>query len=54
MRMERNRLLKDSDYTVLPDFPTVSKQAWVDYRQKLRDFPSLWSVGVPFPTKPIS
>ena len=54
MRMERNQLLKESDFTVLPDFPTANKQAWLDYRQELRNFPSVWSVGVPFPTKPIS
>ena len=52
MRIERNQLLKDSDYTALPDYP--NREAWLDYRQKLRDFPSVWSVGVPFPTKPIS
>ena len=27
MREERNQLLKESDYTVLPDFPTSNKQA---------------------------
>jgi len=54
MREERNQLLKESDYTVLPDFPTANLQTWLDYRQQLRDFPSVWSVGVPFPTKPIS
>jgi len=54
MREERNQLLKESDYTVLPDFPTTNKQAWLDYRQKLRDFPSLWSIGVSFPNKHIS
>ena len=54
MREERNQLLKDSDYTVLPDFPSANKQAWLDYRQQLRDFPSVWSVGVSFPVKPIS
>jgi hypothetical protein len=48
--MERNQLLKESDYTVLPDFPTANKQASLDYRQELRDFPSVWSVGVSFPT----
>jgi len=53
MREERNQLLKESDYTVLPDFPTANRQAWLDYRQELRDFPSVWSVGVPFPNKPI-
>ena len=52
MREQRNKLLKDSDYTVLLDFPTENRQAWLDYRQQLRDFPSIWSVGVSFPTKP--
>ena len=51
MRIERNQLLKDCDYTALPDYP--NREAWVDYRQQLRDFPSVWSVGVSFPTKPI-
>jgi hypothetical protein len=54
MREERNYLLKESDYTVLQDFPTSNKQAWLDYRQQLRDFPSVWNVGVPFPLSPIS
>jgi len=51
MRIERNQLLKDCDYTALPDYP--NREAWLDYRQQLRDFPSVWSVGVSFPTKPI-
>ena len=54
MREERNTLLKESDYTSLTDFPTSNKQAWLDYRQQLRDFPSVWSVGFPFPSSPIS
>jgi hypothetical protein len=53
MREERNQLLKESDYTSLPDFPTSNKQEWLDYRQQLRDFPSVWTAGVPFPSKPI-
>ena len=53
MREERNRLLKESDHTVLPDFPTSNKQAYLDYRQHLRDFPTVWSVGTPFPSKPM-
>ena len=53
MREERNKLLKESDYTVLPDFPSANKQAWLDYREELRNFPTVWGVGVPFPTKPI-
>jgi hypothetical protein len=51
MREERNQLLKESDYTALPDYP--NREAWLDYRQQLRDFPSVWSVGLSFPTKPI-
>lgn len=43
LREERfNRLLK-CDYTVMPDYvhPTEEiKQAWLDYRQALRDLPS--------------
>jgi hypothetical protein len=54
MREERNQLLKESDFTVLPDFPTTNKQAWLDYRQQLRNLPTVWSVGFPFPSKPIS
>ena len=53
MREERNQLLKESDYTALPDFPSTNKQEWLDYRHQLRDFPSVWTVGVPFPSKPI-
>ncbi len=54
MRIERIQLLKDCDCAALPDFPTANKQAWLNYRQQLRDFPSIWTVGVSFPTKPIS
>ena len=37
---QRNQLLKESDVYMLPDFPHASaeaKQAWIDYRQVLRD-----------------
>ena len=53
MREERNQLLKDSDHTVLPDFPTSNMKAWIDDRQQLRDNPIGWSVEMPFPTKPM-
>lgn len=36
-REERNRRLKECDWTVLPDVPV--NQAWLDYRQALRDIP---------------
>ena len=50
MREERNQLLKDCDYTALPDFPQRDK--WIVYRQELRDFPSVWTPETPFPIKP--
>lgn len=41
VRERRNMLLLDSDWTQLPDAPinVEEKQAWVAYRQELRDLP---------------
>ena len=39
LRIERNRLLAASDWTVLTDSPT-STAAWKTYRQSLRDLPA--------------
>jgi hypothetical protein len=39
IRTIRNRLLIECDWRVLPDYPHSDKQAWIDYRQALRDFP---------------
>jgi len=39
LRLERNRLLKESDWTQLADAP-VDKAAWATYRQELRDLPT--------------
>jgi len=52
MRQERNQLLKDCDFRVLSDYPDTNKEAWIIYRQELRDFPALWVEGMEFPTKP--
>lgn len=41
MRIVRNRLLADSDWTQLPD-AQCDKTAWATYRQALRDFPAAW------------
>jgi hypothetical protein len=38
LRYERNRLLTESDWTVLGDSPTPTA-AWKAYRQQLRDLP---------------
>ena len=50
LREKRNKLLQESDYTALPDFPQRDK--WILYRQALRDFPSIWLPDRPFPEKP--
>ena len=53
MRLHRDRLLKESDWTQLPDAP-CDTQAWATYRQALRDFPATWTVGpeAEFPDTP--
>ena len=55
IRVKRNQLLKDSDYTMLKDYPTtVSEQEWTTYRQSLRDIPQTFSNpdDVTYPDKP--
>jgi hypothetical protein len=42
LRIYRNRLLVESDWTQLPDAP-CDAQAWAAYRQQLRDFPATWT-----------
>ena len=53
MRLHRDRLLKESDWTQLPDAP-VDREAWATYRQALRDFPATWTAGpeADFPDTP--
>ena len=51
MRKERKKLLSETDYTALPDFP--NRDMYLEYRQKLRDFPAVWSEGMAFPEKPL-
>lgn len=45
VRLQRNQLLKDSDWTQITDTPT-DKEAWVLYRQALRDITA--QEGFPF------
>ena len=42
VRMTRNGLLRDSDWTQLADSPLAAekKAEWVTYRQALRDYPA--------------
>lgn len=45
IRLSRNKLLADSDWTQVADAP-VDKTAWATYRQELRDITS--QIGFPF------
>ena len=50
LRLGRDHLLADSDFSVLEDAPVgTAKQAWKDYRQALRDLPA----NTPDPAKPV-
>lgn len=53
MRLHRDRLLAESDWTQTLDAP-VDREAWATYRQALRDFPSTWepSETAEFPDPP--
>lgn len=53
MRVYRNRLLAESDWTQVADAP-VDRAAWAAYRQALRDFPATWEPGpeADFPNPP--
>ena len=42
-KLERNRLLNESDSRIAPDMPDALKQKWIDYRQKLRDMTTVWA-----------
>ena len=37
IREQRNNLLKDTDWTQLPDVPKATRDAYKTYRQSLRD-----------------
>lgn len=55
IRSRRDFLLKDSDWSAMPDAnPKPSKEAWLTYRQSLRDIPQTFAnTGeVVWPTKP--
>lgn len=55
IRAQRNQLLIQSDWINMPDAtPKPNKEAWLDYRQALRDIPSTFnsSESVIWPQKP--
>ena len=53
-RAQRDALLVESDWAVLPDAPVADGQAWKDYRQALRDVPQQtgFPTDIDWPTKP--
>ena len=53
MRKHRNRLLVESDWSMVIDSP-ADKTVWASYRETLRDFPATWVAGstVEFPDLP--
>jgi len=54
LREERNELLMETDYIMVSDYPHTDKQAWLDYRQALRDLPQTADLSnVEYPSKPI-
>ena len=53
LREERNELLMETDYIMVSDYPHTDKQAWLDYRQALRDLPQTADLSnVEYPVKP--
>jgi len=54
VRMQRNALLAETDWTQAGDVPQATKDAWASYRQALRDIPQQagFPINVTFPTKP--
>lgn len=55
IRVQRDRLLAACDWTVMPDVPLSPslKEAWVTYRQALRDIPAQSSpLDLVWPTPP--
>jgi len=54
IKSKRNNLLKESDWIDLPNSPSKNKQAWLDYRQTLREIPQKFknSEDVVWPRSP--
>ena len=48
LRAKRNQFLKNSDSEITDDMPTDLRNQWLDYRQRLRDWPTVMqNAGVP-------
>ena len=52
-RRDRNELLKETDWTQMPDVPDSTKTKWASHRQELRDLPNKSGFpDVDMPTQP--
>ena len=45
MRVQRDAILADCDWTHLTDAVVPDQTAWATYRQALRDAPATWTPG---------
>jgi len=54
IRVKRNQLITETDWIAFPDVTHPNKQAWIDYRQALRDIPQNFTnpQDVIWPIKP--
>ena len=56
LRFKRDMLLSECDYKMVSDYKHKNKQAWIDYRQALRDLPEtikeINGNETDYPTKP--
>jgi hypothetical protein len=55
VRVERDKLLAECDWTQLPDAPIPDRTAWVTYRSELRQIPETQTdpSNIVWPTPPI-
>ena len=55
IKAQRDKLLQQCDWTVLPDSPVSNQSDWLTYRQSLRDIPQDFTTPeeVVWPTVPV-
>jgi hypothetical protein len=53
-RLQRDKLLSDSDWTQASDIPQATKDKWATYRQSLRNVPQQegFPITIVWPVKP--
>lgn len=53
-RARRAKLLRETDWTQLPDVPQATREIWADYRQALRDLTTqkTWPTKIRWPKVP--